>query len=79
MALLIPPSSLASVIAGLDTDDLAESLAMLPQLVTSGLFTPDDELERAIRERLGAGDLPEEAQRSSVEQLCICCGCEGFG
>ena len=54
--------------SGLDTDDLAESLAMLPNLVTAGLLTPDDELERAIRERLGAGDLPEEAQRSSVER-----------
>jgi len=43
-------------------------LAMLPQLVTSGLLTPDNELERAIRERLGAGDLPEEAQRSSLER-----------
>lgn len=53
---------------GLDTDDLAESLAMLPQLVTAGLLTPDDELERAIRERLGAGDLPEEAQRSAIER-----------
>ena len=60
--------------SGLDTDDLAESLAMLPQLVTSGLLTPDDELERAIRERLGAGDLPEEAQRSSVERSASAVG-----
>ena len=63
------PSKLPRLVhTGLDTDDLAESLAMLPQLVTSGLLTPDDELERAIRERLGAGDLPEEAQRSAVER-----------
>ena len=63
------PSKLPRLVhTGLDTDDLADSLAMLPQLVTSGLLTPDDELERAIRERLGAGDLPEEAQRSAVER-----------
>ena len=41
---------------------------MLPNLVTAGLLTPDDELERALRDRLGAGDLPEEAQRSSIER-----------
>ena len=54
--------------AGLDTDDLANSLGMLGPLVQFGLLTPDDELERAIRERLGAGDLPEDAQRSSIER-----------
>ena len=65
----IDPSKLPRLVhTGLDTDDLADSLAMLPQLVTSGLLTPDDELERAIRERLGAGDLPEEAQRSALER-----------
>ena len=47
---------------------LAESLGMLPGLVQAGLLTPDDELERAIRERLGAGDLPEDAQRSALER-----------
>ena len=41
---------------------------MLPQLVQAGILTPDDELERAIRERLGAGDLPEEASRSALER-----------
>ena len=41
---------------------------MLPGLVQSGLLTPDDELERAIRERLGAGDLPEDAQRTALER-----------
>jgi len=65
----IDPSKLPRLThTGLDTDDLAESLAMLPQLVTAGLLTPDDELERAIRERLGAGDLPEDAQRSAIER-----------
>jgi len=53
---------------GLDTDDLAESLGMLPQLVAAGLLTPDDNLERAIRERLGAGDLPEGVERSPVQR-----------
>jgi hypothetical protein len=65
----LDPSHLPRLVhTGLDTDDLAESLAMLPQLVTAGLLTPDNELERAIRERLGAGDLPEEAQRSALER-----------
>ena len=65
----IDPSKLPRLVhTGLDTDDLAESLGMLPQLVTSGLLTPDNDLERAIRERLGAGDLPEEAQRSALER-----------
>ena len=63
---MIAPSKLPRLVhTGLDTDDLAESLGMLPALVQSGLLTPDDELERAIRERLGAGDLPEAAQRST--------------
>lgn len=54
---------------GLDTDDLAESMSALPALVQSGLLTPDDELERAIRARLGAGDLPEDAQRSPLTRI----------
>ena len=41
---------------------------MLPGLVQSGLLTPDNELERAIRERLGAGDLPEVAERSPLDR-----------
>ncbi len=53
---------------GLDTDDLAESMGMLPGLVQSGLLTPDDELERALRQRLGAGDLPEDAIRTPRER-----------
>jgi len=48
---------------------LADSLGMLPGLVQSGLITPDDELERAIRERLGAGELPEDAQRSPMARV----------
>ena len=44
------------------------SLGMLPGLVQSGLLTPDNELERAIRERLGAGDLPEIAERSPLDR-----------
>ena len=49
-------------------------MGMLPGLVQSGLLTPDDELERAIRERLGAGDLPEDAQRSSAERAAAATG-----
>jgi hypothetical protein len=65
----IDPSKLPRLThTGLDTDDLAESLAMLPGLVQFGLLTPDNELERAIRERLGAGDLPEEAERSAMDR-----------
>jgi len=71
----IDPSKLPRLThTGLDTDDLAESMGMLPQLVTAGILTPDDELERAIRERLGAGDLPEEAQRSSIERTAAAKG-----
>jgi hypothetical protein len=65
----VEPSKLPRLVhTGLDTDDLAESLGMLGPLVQYGLLTPDDELERAIRERLGAGDLPEDAQRSALER-----------
>lgn len=65
----IDPSKLPRLThTGLDTDELAESMGMLPQLVQAGILTPDDELERAIRERLGAGDLPDEASRSSLER-----------
>lgn len=65
----VDPSKLPRLThTGLDTDDLAESLGMLPGLVQSGLLTPDDELERAIRERLGAGDLPEVAERSPLDR-----------
>jgi hypothetical protein len=66
----IDPSKLPKLThTGLDTDDLADSMGMLPGLVQSGLLTPDDELERALRERLGAGDLPEEAQRSPMTRI----------
>ena len=66
----VDPSKLPKLVhIGLDTDDLAESMGSLPALVTAGLLTPDDELERAIRDRLGAGDLPEDAQRSAIERI----------
>ena len=65
----VDPSKLPRLThTGLDTDDLAESVNALPALVTAGLLTPDDELERAIRDRLGAGELPEDAQRSAQER-----------
>lgn len=71
----VDPSKLPKLVhTGLDTDDLAESMGMLPQLVTAGILTPDDELERAIRERLGAGDLPEEASRSAIERTAAAKG-----
>lgn len=55
--------------SGLNTDDLAESLPSLSSLVQSGLITPTDELERSIRLRVGAGELPEDAGRSSYERV----------
>ena len=53
---------------GLDTDELTEALPILGPLVQNGILTPDDEFERIIRERLGIGDLPEEAKRSHLER-----------
>jgi len=38
-------------------------------LVTAGLITPDDELERVIRAKIGAGDLPEDAQRAPAARV----------
>ncbi len=53
---------------GLDVDALAESLSALPLLVQSSLLTPDNDLERMIRSRVGAGDLPEEAERTAIDR-----------
>ena len=66
----IDPSKLPKLIhTGLDTDDLASSMDALPGLVQAGLLTPDDELERALRDRLGAGELPDDAQRSPMNRI----------
>lgn len=54
--------------SGLDNDQLVDSLNSLPALVQSQLLTPDDNLERAIRQRIGAGNLPLEAQRTSQDR-----------
>lgn len=43
--------------SGLDNDDLAESLGMIPGLIQSGAVTPDDTLERDIRDKLGLQEL----------------------
>jgi len=65
----VSPSKLPRLVhTGLDVDALAESLASLPLLVQSSLLTPDNELERLIRARVGAGDLPEEAERTAVDR-----------
>jgi hypothetical protein len=65
----VDPSKLPRLThTGLDTDDLAEALPILGPLVQFGLLTPDNELERAIRQRLGAGELPEDAQRSVMDR-----------
>ena len=64
------PSQLPRLVhSGLDADELAESLASLSSLVQSGLITPEDELERSIRSRIGAGELPEEASRSYYDRV----------
>lgn len=66
----VDPSKLPRLThTGLDTDELAESLMTLPNLVTAGLITPDDELERVIRAKIGAGDLPEDAQRAPAARV----------
>ena len=66
----VDPSKLPKLThTGLDTDDLADSLQMLPGLVQAGLITPDDDLERVIRAKLGAGDLPEDASRSPMMRV----------
>jgi len=75
----IDPSKLPKLThTGLDTDDLADSMDALPGLVQAGLLTPDDELERALRERLGAGDLPEDAQRSPMTRIAASGGGGGI-
>jgi hypothetical protein len=53
---------------GLDNDELTDALNSLPSLVQSQLLTPDDNLERAIRQRIGAGELPIEAVRTSQDR-----------
>lgn len=53
---------------GLDNDELTDALNSLPALVQSQLLTPDDNLERAIRQRIGAGDLPTDATRTSQDR-----------
>lgn len=45
---------------GLDNDALVDALQQLPALVGAGLLTPDNNLERSIRQKVGAGDLPIE-------------------
>ncbi len=66
----IRPAQLPRLVhTGLDSDQLAESLINLPALVTGGLLTPDDELESAIRQRIGVtSELTEENQRSALER-----------
>ena len=53
---------------GLDTDHLAESLAMLPTLVQSGVLTPTDSDEQVLRDLFGLNELPDDSKRSSFER-----------
>ena len=60
---------------GLDSDQLAESLPNLPALVTAQLLTPDDELESAVRQRIGvSSDMPVLTQRSAAERTAMSTG-----
>ena len=66
----VDPSKLPRLThAGLDNDELADSLEMLSELVQSGILTPDDDVERAIRSRLGLGDLPDVAVRTVEDRI----------
>ncbi len=68
----VDPSKLPRLThTGLDTDDLADSLAALPALVDAGLLTPTDDLERAIRDRLGAGELSPDDERSPLSRIAV--------
>ena len=55
---------------GLQTDNLGDALnnGSLPALVQAGILTPDDPLERAIRDKIGVGELTEESERSSLDR-----------
>jgi len=56
---------------GLDNDTLADSFEKLEPLVRGGILTPDDNLERSIRGKLGIGELPEMAERSPFERSVV--------
>ena len=51
---------------GLEVDAFAELLPSLPGLVSSGLYTPDDATEDAIRALADVPALPEDARRSQA-------------
>lgn len=53
---------------GLDNDALVDALQQLPALVGAGLLTPDNNLERSIRQKVGAGDLPIEKSIQTREE-----------
>lgn len=53
---------------GLDNDALVDALSQLPALVSAGLLTPDNNLERSIRQKVGAGDLPIEKSIQNREE-----------
>ena len=65
--------------SGLDADELAESLSSLSTLVQFGLLTPEDDLERSIRQRIGAGELPDEASRSFFDRISATAPAGGGG
>ena len=69
----ISPSQLPRLThTGLDSDQLAESLINLPALVQASLLTPDNDLESAIRQRIGVNaELTNENQRSAAERTAV--------
>lgn len=53
---------------GLETDGLADSLQQLPALVSSGVLTPNDSLEHAVRDLFGVAQLAENQGRTTEER-----------
>lgn len=55
---------------GLRVPPLMEVLSHLPHLVNSGIVTPEDKLEEALRRIVGAV-MPDDARRSAAERLRV--------
>ena len=55
--------------SGLDVDALSENLQQLSTLVSSGILTPDAQLETMVRDRIGAPDLAESDERTTIDRL----------
>ena len=56
---------------GLDVDGLADALGTLPSLVSAGLLTPTDDVERRIRRTIGSVVDAPESSRAADERLGV--------